>query len=226
MSNILIVEDDLGINNGVKFNLEMDGFKCFSATSILEGKKIFDEYKIDLILLDINLPDGSGFNFCRDVRNSSNVPIIFLTACDLEVDQVIGFKVGGDDYITKPFSVSILNQRIQAVLRRSKVSKVNSNIKTGEFTLDLEMFSLMKNDEQIVLAPTEFKIMKIFMENKGQVLTRENLLSKLWNDDIDFVEEHTLTVNINRLRGKIEDNPKKPKFIKTVYGMGYIWTVK
>ena len=226
MSNILIIEDDLGINNGVKFNLEIDGFICFSATSILEGKKIYKENNIDLILLDVNLPDGSGFDFCKDVRSSSDTPIIFLTACDLEVDQVIGFKVGGDDYIIKPFSVSILNQRIQAVLRRSQMSKVESNIVTGEFTLDLENFNLMKNEEHIVLAPTEFKIMKVFMENKGQVLTRENLLSKLWNDDIEFVEEHTLTVNINRLRGKLEDNPKKPKFIKTVYGMGYIWNVK
>ncbi|MGL4761168.1 MAG: response regulator transcription factor [Sarcina sp.] len=224
MENILILEDDKSINKGIKFNLEMDGYKVFSAFNIKEAKEIVINNKIEFMILDVNLPDGSGFDFCKEVRVNSNVAIIFLTACDLEVDQLMAFEFGADDYITKPFSISILKQRITAILKRCKVEKVeNLLVRSGEFELDTERLSLKKGEENIILAPTEYKIIKLFIENKGQVLTRELILEKLWDDDAEFVEEHTLTVNINRLRNKIEDNPKKPKYIKTVYGMGYIW---
>ncbi|MGL5067635.1 MAG: response regulator transcription factor [Sarcina sp.] len=224
MENILILEDDKAINKGIKFNLEMDGYKVFGAFNIKEAKEIVINNKIEFMILDVNLPDGSGFDFCKEVRVNSNVPIIFLTACDLEVDQLMAFEFGADDYITKPFSISILKQRITAILKRCKVEKVeNLLVRSGEFELDTERLSLKKGEENIILAPTEYKIIKLFIENKGQVLTRELILEKLWDDDAEFVEEHTLTVNISRLRNKIEDNPKKPKYIKTVYGMGYIW---
>ena len=225
MKNILILEDDSSINKGIKFNLEIDGYKVLSAFKIDEARKIFSENKIDFMILDVNLPDGSGFDFCKEVRVKSSVPILFLTACDLEVDQLIAFELGADDYITKPFSISILKQRISAILKRCKsvVREGNNILKSGSFELDTERLSLKKGKENIILAPTEYKIIKLFIENKGKVLTREFILEKLWDDDVEFVEEHTLTVNINRLRNKVEENHKKPKHIKTIYGMGYIW---
>ncbi|MGL4655450.1 MAG: response regulator transcription factor [Sarcina sp.] len=223
MGNILILEDDKAINKGIKFNLELDKNKVYSAFSIKEAREIFKTTSLDFMILDINLPDGLGLDFCKEVRESSNVPILFLTACDLEVDQLMAFEFGADDYITKPFSISILKQRINAIMKRYSRSNIYTLKKSGEFELDTEKLTLKKGENQIILAPTEYKVMKLFIENMGKVLTREFILEKLWDDDKEFVEEHTLTVNINRLRGKIEENPKKPKYIKTVYGMGYIW---
>lgn len=223
MGNILILEDDKAINKGIKFNLELDKHRVYSAFSLKEAREIFKSNSLDFMILDINLPDGLGLDFCKEVRETSNVPILFLTACDLEVDQLMAFELGADDYITKPFSISILKQRINAIIKRCNRTIVSAIKKSGEFELDTEKLTLKKGEEQIVLAPTEYKVMKLFIENKGKVLTREFILEKLWDEDKEFVEEHTLTVNINRLRGKIEENPKKPKYIKTVYGMGYIW---
>lgn len=227
MSKILIVEDDKALNNGIAFNLQFDGLEVEQAYNLSEAKRIIDNNEIDLIIQDVNLPDGSGFNFCKEIRKNYDMPIVFLTARDMELDEITGFKVGGDDYITKPFNLTILRERILSKLRRYKRldSKINS-ITQGIFTLDLDKLALSKDSENIVLAPTEYKLIKKLMENKGKVLTRNALLEELWDKDSEFVEEHALTVNINRLRSKIEENSSKPKYIKTVYGMGYMWCVE
>lgn len=223
MYSILIVEDDKMLNQGIAFNLQFDGFNVISAFTLKEAKEKLSENNIDMILLDGNLPDGSGFDFCKSIRDKYLNPIIFLTACDMELDIITGFRIGADDYITKPFSINILKERIAAVFRRyGKSSTVSNIVKSGEFEFDFDKMTIMKNYENIVLGPTEYKILKKLVTSKGDVLTRQALLEEIWEND-EFIEEHALTVNINRLRSKIEDNPSKPKYIKTVYGIGYAW---
>ena len=226
MSKILVVEDDRALNNGITFNLQCDGLEVIQAYNLRDAKECINN-DIDLIIQDVNLPDGSGFDFCKEIRKLYDMPVLFLTARDMELDEITGFKVGGDDYITKPFNLVILRERILALLRRYKRNEVKTNIiKEGVFALDLDKLTLSKGNESIMLAPTEYKLLKKLMENSGQVLTRNTLLEELWDKDSDFIEEHALTVNINRLRSKIEENSSKPKYIKTVYGMGYMWCIE
>ncbi|WP_297638290.1 response regulator transcription factor, partial [uncultured Clostridium sp.] len=210
-------EDDKRINEGIKFNLELDGFICFSGNSLKEGRIVLKDEKIDLIILDINLPDGNGFDFCKEIRETSTIPIIFLTANDMEMDQIRGFKVGGDDYVTKPFSIGILTQRVIALLRRRK----KESLRSGDCLLDLEKMSFYKEDVEISLSPIEFKIVKKLLLEEDKIVKREDLLSYLWDEDIEFIEEHALTVNINRIRGKLKSNA-----IKTIYGKGYMWSLR
>ncbi|MGL5415050.1 MAG: response regulator transcription factor [Clostridium sp.] len=217
MNKILIIEDDRRINEGVKFNLELDGFTVFTGFTLEEGKSIFFRESIDLIILDINLSDGNGFDFCLEIKEKYSVPIIFLSANDMEMDQIRGFKMGCDDYVTKPFSIAILTQRVMAILRRNKKDKLVS----GEYVLDFDKRAFYKNKDEIVLSPTEFKIIKKLMENEDKVISRDEILSELWDENGEFVYEHTLTVNINRLRNKLNDNK-----IKTVYKKGYMWSLK
>lgn len=223
MSNLLIVEDDIMLNQGISFNFQMDGFNVISAFTLNEAREKLDKENIDIIILDCNLPDGSGFDFCKNIREKYTNPIIFLTACDTELDIITGLRIGADDYITKPFSINILRERVLTVLRRYGKNNIVSNIiKDGEFEIDLDKITVQKNGENIVLAPTEYKLLKKLILSKGEILTRQVLLEELWENE-EYVEEHALTVNINRLRNKIEDNPSKPRYIKTVYGIGYAW---
>lgn len=224
MKRILLVEDDEMLNKGIAFNLEEDGVKVLSAFSIREGLRIFEENKVDLVVLDVNLPDGNGFEICKKIREENNTPIMFLSACDMEFDVVKAFKLGADDYVTKPFSLSILRERIFALLRRYESAKVKENIVVeNELTINYDKIQVFKNGELLNLTPTEFRLLKAFATNKGKVLTRSILLEELWDKDCDFVDEHALTVNINRLRSKIEGRDSKIRYIKTVYGMGYMW---
>lgn len=223
MYNIMIVEDDKMLNQGMSFNFQMDGFKVISVFTLKEAEEKINTEEIDIILLDVNLPDGSGFEFCKKIRANYKNPIIFLTACDMELDIITGLRIGADDYVTKPFSINILRERVMAVLRRyGKGNETPKVIKINEFIFDFDKMTVKKNNESIVLAPTEYKVLKKLVTEKGQVLTRQALLEEIWEND-QYIEEHALTVNINRLRSKIEDNPSKPKYIKTVYGVGYTW---
>ncbi len=223
MSNLLIIEDDIMLNQGMSFNFQMDGFNVISAFTLKEAREKLDKENIDIIILDCNLPDGSGFDFCKNIREKYTNPIIFLTACDTELDIITGLRIGADDYITKPFSINILRERVLAVLRRCGKNNIALNIiKDREFEIDLDKITVQKNGENIVLAPTEYKLLKKLILSKGEILTRQVLLEELWENE-EYVEEHALTVNINRLRNKIEDNPSKPRYIKTVYGIGYVW---
>ena len=224
MSNLLIIEDDVMLNQGIAFNFQMDGFNITSAFTLEEAREKLDKENIDIIILDCNLPDGSGFDFCKNIRQKYTTPIVFLTACDTELDIITGLRIGADDYITKPFSINVLRERVLTVLRRWGKNSISSNIiKEGEFKIDLDKITVQKNGESIVLAPTEYKLLKKLILSKGEILTRQVLLEELWENE-EYVEEHALTVNINRLRNKIEDNPSKPRYIKTVYGIGYAWT--
>lgn len=223
MQTIMIVEDDKMLNTGITFNMQMDGFEVISVSTIKEATEQVANQHIHLIILDVNLPDGSGFDFCKQVRENHTMPILFLTACDMELDVITGFRIGGDDYITKPFSLNILRERVFALLRRSynQTPKLNV-IKQDGFELNMETMNVQKDGQSLALTPSEYKLIKTLMERKGEVMTRQKLLEVLFEND-EFVEEHTLTVTINRLRNKIEENSSKPNYIKTVYGMGYMW---
>lgn len=221
MYSILIVEDDIIINGGIKVYLEKQGYETVSVYSLKEAreelKKLFS-----LVLLDINLPDGSGLELCREIRQSSELPVIFLTANDTEENMIEGFKYGCDDYISKPFSVGVLEQRIKAVLRRSTVQSGNSDIFSYKgLTVDFKRMSVTNEGKPVKLSATEFKLLKLLIKNKRQVLTRSILIDRIWDCDENYIDENTLNVHIRRLRQKLEPDTKNPQYIVTVFGIGY-----
>lgn len=224
MTNILMVEDDSTIAFGVKYALEQEGFNIDICRDLESSRKNINEKEYNIILLDVTLPDGNGYEFCEEVRKSQDIPIIFLTACDEEVNIVMGLDIGGDDYITKPFRVRELISRIKAVLRRK--GNNNDNKKILKFknlsihTLEARVF---KNREEIFLTSVEYKLLLILIQNNNVVLSRSKILEKLWDVTYDFVNDNTLTVYIKRLREKIEDDATDPKLILTVRGLGYKW---
>lgn len=223
MNSILLVEDDESLNRGISFKLIKEGYKVFSAVSLNEAEKVIDSEKIDLILLDINLPDGSGFDFCNKIRKSSDVLIIFLTACDQEVDIVTGYDIGADDYVTKPFSLMVLISKIKAILKRKQGEKVCNNIFSGDIIFYTEELRVFKNNKELILSKTEIKLFKYLICNAEQVVTKAQLLNELWDNDGNFIDDNTIAVNIRRLREKIEENPSNPKYIKNIRGIGYTW---
>lgn len=223
MKNILLIEDDESLNMGISFKLRKEGMNVFSAKNLEDSKKIFYSEHIELIILDIGLPDGSGFDFCNEVRKDSNVLIIFLTARDEEIDIVTGLDMGADDYITKPFSFMVLISKINALLRRNSNNKSPEKIVSKDITFYPEEMKVLKKGEEVALSKTELKLLKYLMVNGGQIIKKEQLLNELWDLDGDFVDPNTVAVNIRRLREKIEANPSHPKYIKSVRGMGYIW---
>ena len=223
MTTLLIVEDDKSLNQGIALTLARDGLTVRQAYDCASARSILGEERIDLILLDVRLPDGSGFDLCRSIRADSQVPILFLTANDLETDVVTGFELGGDDYITKPFSLMVLRARVMARLRRDSVHG-QERIALGQLVFDFGKMEYWKDGRPLILSKTEQKLLKALVMNRGNILTREQLMDKLWMNDADFVDENALTVTVKRLRAKIEDDPAAPVFIKTVYGLGYMWS--
>lgn len=223
MCRILIIEDDWEMNQGISYVLEKDGYWTASVHSIAEGKNAFEEQGADLILLDVNLPDGEGFVFCRWVREHSRVPVLFLTARDLEEDALKGYELGAEDYVTKPFSMKILLKKIDVILKRDR-EKEKIAFDDGFLQIDLDKAQIRREGELCTVTPTEFRILKEFLMHKGQLLTYEILLDRLWDGGNQFVDKHALAVNMNRLRGKIED--EEHKYISNVYGMGYQWIGK
>jgi len=222
MKQILIIEDDENLSRGIAFAFEKDGYSVIQANTLKAGKFSYEQNNIDIIILDLGLPDGNGMELCRYIREKSNVPVIMLTARDLETDEVSGLMAGADDYITKPFSLSILRARVEAVFRRLD-AKDNKVIKSGKYRLDTDLCKLFCRSEEIPISATEFRLLKYFMSNAGQILSKEQILAALWDNQGNFVDENTLPVNISRLRTKIEHDPKNPKIIKTIHGMGYVW---
>lgn len=222
MVRILIVEDDKLLNHGVKFALEMEGYIVVDTYNYKEGYTAFLEQNFDQVLLDINLPDKSGSKLCEEIRKNSQVPIIFITAKDTENDIIDGFKLGCDDYISKPFSIEVLKQRIIAILRRT--ASVDKQLFTYEdITIDFSKMIVKKKGIPIKLTATEYKLLELLVKNSGQVLTRGTIIERLWDADGNFVDENALSVNIRRLRQKIEDDSKNPKYIITVFSIGYTW---
>ncbi|WDV46612.1 response regulator transcription factor [Clostridiaceae bacterium M8S5] len=222
MINILIIEDDVSLNNGIVMSLKQPTYKFTQCYTNEEAEKNLAQNQYDLIILDVNLPDGNGFVLCKKIRHTSSVPIIFLTAKDLEVDELTGLELGGDDYITKPFSLMILRARVASLLRRSK-NDTNKEINTQDFSFNFEDMTFYKGESNIELSKTEQKLLNILISNRGNILKRDLLIDKIWTGDIEYVNENALSVAIKRLRDKLEDNPAKPKYIKTIYGLGYMW---
>lgn len=224
MVKILIVEDDELLLNTLKFDLESEGFEIIPATSYEEGMNNVKNNIYDLAILDINLPDGDGFNICKEVKSNSDIPIIFLTAKDLEEDEIKGFDLGADDYITKPFSLKLLKKRINAILKRAGLYSNIANYDDGFLSVNFDTYKVYVSGKEHSLTSTEFNLLKFFIESKGTILTRNFLLETLWDQNFRFVNDHALSVQINRLRTKIEDNDHK--YIKTIYGVGYQWIGK
>lgn len=225
MKNILMVEDDSTIAFAVKYAVEQESFNLDIASDLNQAREIVSTKVYDLILLDVMLPDGNGYEFLKDLRkHDEDTPVIFLSACDEEVNIVMGLDIGADDYITKPFRVRELISRINAILRRK--GKIQDNKKIIKFknisihTLEARVF---KNDEEIILTSAEYKLLLILIQNKNVVLTRAQILEKLWDVTYDFVNDNTLSVYIKRLREKIEEDSSKPEYILTVRGVGYKW---
>lgn len=222
--NILIVEDDIALCNGITLTLKSSDCKFFTAHNILDAKKSFSENDFDLVILDINLPDGSGLDLLTAIKSTRNIPVILLTANDIEIDIVTGLEMGADDYITKPFSLMVLRARVNTQLR--KLILKPDLIQIDNFIFDFDTMKFRKLGELIDLSKTEQKLLRLLIDNKGNTITRETLINKIWEDGSEYVDENALSVAIKRLRDKLEDIPSKPQYIKTIYGIGYSWVVK
>lgn len=225
MFNILIIEDDKALSNGIVLSLKDDDYSLIQAHNLATAKEFLINNVISLIILDVNLPDGNGLDFLREVREKHTLPVIILTANDLETDIVTGLELGADDYITKPFSLMVLRARVKLQLRKLE-SAISNVIKIDNYILNFDSMEFSKNGYFIELSKTEQKLLKILIENKGRTLTRQNLVDRIWTDGAEYVDENALSVTIKRLRDKLEENPSSPQYIKTVYGVGYTWAVK
>lgn len=219
--NLLIIEDDETIRMGLKYYLEQESFKIFEAKNFKESLINYKSNHIDIVLLDINLPDGSGFDLFKELKQIKDIPIIFLTANDLEISIVRGLDMGADDYITKPFKARELISRIKTVLRRTNKQNINNIIKIRNITIDLNQAKVFKNSTDVMLTALEYKILLILALNPNIVFTREKILADIWDVNEEFVNDNTLTVYIKRIREKIEDDSTNPRIITTVRGIGY-----
>lgn len=224
MKRIFFVEDDLGLISGLSFAMKKQGYEIDIARTSLEAQRLWMNAKYDLVILDVSLPDGSGYNLCREIRKTSKVPIMFLTAADEETDIIMGLDLGGDDYITKPFKLAVFLSRVNALLRRSdNFNRADTELKSNGIKVQLLKQEVSKNEELLDLTANEYKLLCLFMENPDIVLSPEQILSRLWDCDENYIDSNTLTVYIHRLRTKIEDDPGKPEKIVTVRRMGYKW---
>ena len=241
MERILVVEDDLTLSAGLCFELDSAGYASVPSYTCAKARHLLAEGSFALILLDVNLPDGDGFALCREIKAQNPAqPVIFLTANDLEEDVLNGFDLGAEDYVTKPFRMQILLKRVEVALRRSGGSNGNPNAASdasqdgkadrwsdGFLSLDFSSLTATRGNgsrspETLSITPNEYKLLRVLTENAGNILTRQLLLERLWDSGGNFVDDHTLTVTMNRLRAKIED--ENHAYIRTVRGMGYIWT--
>lgn len=224
MKHIFFIEDDLSLINGLSFAIKKQGYEIDVARTSLEAETLWINGKYDLVILDVSLPDGSGYDLCKKIRKTSMVPIMFLTAADEETDIIMGLDMGGDDYITKPFKLAVFLSRINALLRRSdNFNQPDTELNSNGIKVQLLKREAYKNEEQLDLTASEYKLLCLFMENPDIVLSSEQILSKLWDCDGNYIDNNTLTVYIRRLRTKIEDNPGEPQKIVTVRRMGYKW---
>lgn len=225
MIKILLVEDDRTLAMGIEYTLKNEGYIVDVANSFSKGKELTDRGAYDLIILDIGLPDGNGFELCKYIRKDKTTPIIFLTAQDEEVNIVMGLDIGGDDYITKPFRIKELISRIKAVLRRASNVIQKDILISGDIKINLMEYKVYVKGELAQLTPSEYKLLNILMNNSHKVLSRTKILENLWDVDGEFVDDNSLSVYIRRLREKVEEDSSNPKYIKTVRGVGYRWDV-
>lgn len=218
---VLVLEDDATIGSGLQYSLEQEEYEVTLCKSVKEAEERINKEQDDLYLLDLTLPDGSGYDVCKKIKERIDAPVIFLTAFDDEVNVVMGLELGADDYISKPFRVRELMARIKSVLRRYNSGALSDSISVGNVTIKLKEAKVFRGNEEIFLTALEYKLFLIFLQNKGTVLSRNCLLEEIWDVAGDFVNDNTLTVYIKRLREKIEDDGNNPKIILTVRGMGY-----
>ena len=222
MSRVLIIEDDEILNAGLCFHLQRKEIEVEPAYSLAEAEEYLKGHEPDLILLDVNLPDGNGFDFARKVLTKQSAAFVFLTAHNLDDDVIQGLQLGADDYITKPFSIRVVVEKIQTILRRCARADKDSKIYVCKnLIVDFERRTVSKDGRMLTLTPTEFNLLELFCRNPNRILSKELLLEKVWDDRGHYVNDHALTLNISRLRGKLEDGENN--CIKTVYGMGYEW---
>ncbi|MBP3538452.1 MAG: response regulator transcription factor [Oscillospiraceae bacterium] len=226
MCKILLLEDDLALINGLSFAFKKENYELDVARTLAEAGNMWADGKYDLLILDVALPDGTGFELCRKVRQVSKVPIIFLTASDDEIDIVMGLDMGGDDYITKPFKLGVLMSRINAILRRTKnFAAADTVLQSNGIKIMLLQGQAYKNGKLLDLTAAEYKLLCLFMKNPNRVLSKEQILDMLWDCDGNYIDSSTLSVYMRRLRIKVEDNPSEPQMLLTVRRMGYKWNV-
>lgn len=218
---ILIVEDDRGLNRGIALALKEETVEFLSALTLAQAQEIWKNNAVDMVLLDVNLPDGSGYELLKEIRRASQIPVLMLTANALEIDEVTGFRLGADDYITKPFSLMVLRARVERM--RFRIRQTESyGYEDERFQFFYDEMRYLADGQEIVLSKTEQKLLKLFTEHIGQTLTREQLIDTLWTGDRKYVDENALSVTVNRLRRKLEGKGRECP-IQTVYGLGYVW---
>ncbi|MGW8443466.1 response regulator transcription factor [Paenibacillus sp. S33] len=225
MNHILIVEDDIALSNGIVLALKEPNNVFVQTYDIATAKEQLNVTAFDLMILDVNLPDGNGLDLLTDIRKKTTIPVIVLTANDMETDVVTGFELGADDYITKPFSLMVLRARVGVQLKKSRYSLADS-IQLDNFSFSFERMEFIKNGTPIELSKTEQKLLRILINNRGNTVSRDHLIDSIWTDGAEYVGENALSVTIKRLRDKLEDHPSSPQYIKTVYGLGYTWALK
>ena len=219
---LLVVEDDRLLNNTLCYNLSVSGYAVDSAMTMAEAVRFFETQDYDLIVLDVNLPDGNGFDFCKQIKERRpDTAVIFLTANDMESDMLKGFELGADDYVTKPFPISVFRKKVSVLLGRIQKQTGGDRYTNGTLSINFAELTAELSGSPITFTPLEYRLLKVLVRNPKIVLTRQVLLEKLWDVDENFVDEHTLTVTISRIRSKIEVDGLQ--YIKTVYGMGYMW---
>jgi len=218
MERILLVEDDKALNWGIKMALKKEETEIISCFNLKDAKEAFHIGEIDLVLLDINLPDGNGLEFLKEIKREKEVAVILLTANDTEIDMVTGLETGADDYITKPFSLAVLRARVGVQLRRKKGS-VSHQILIDSFSFDFDKMEFKKGEQKIELSKTEQKLLWLLVKNQGITLRRAELIDKIWTDGAAYVDENALSVTVKRVRDKLGAG----EYIKTVYGLGYVW---
>ena len=219
---IFVLEDDEAIGIGLSYTLKIEKYEVTLVKTVAEAKKTVENEEFDLYILDLTLPDGNGYEVCSLIKSKGDLPVIFLTAYDDEINVVTGFELGADDYISKPFRVRELLARVKSVLRRYSKDNADGIVKIGELSVNTAEARVLLRGEEVILTAMEYRLLLSFVNNQGTVLTRRKLLEEIWDVDGDFVNDNTLTVYIKRLRDKIENDPNDPQYIKTVRGMGYL----
>lgn len=226
MKHIFLLEDDETLGRGIAMALTGPEASVVCRSSLAKARETLAEDRFDLLLLDVNLPDGSGLDLLRQIRaGGDTTPVVLLTANDLELDEVTGLEAGADDYITKPFTLAVLRARVNAQLRRI-TPKASYVVSVGPFAFDFEQMDFRRDGSLVELSKTEQKLLRVLVENRGRAVPRATLVDRVWTDGAEFVEGNALSVTVKRLRNKLEADPSKPEYLKTVYGIGYTWAVK
>lgn len=223
MKDILIIEDDAVLNEGIVLGIGKNTYHFVQCFTLCEAREAIAEKMFSLVVLDINLPDGSGYDFLREYRKISSNPVLMLTANDLEMNEVMGFELGANDYVTKPFSLAVLRARIENLIRLSGTDYSRNVYEDELLFLDTVRMIYEYEGKPVMLSRTEQKLLSILLENRGNTVSREILLDRVWTDGAEFVDDNALPVAVNRLRNKLEKEASSPKHIINVYGVGYMW---